>query len=828
MPSFLAPEFAIAGLVVAAGPIIIHLLNRRHYRIIEWAAMDFLREAIHRSRRILQLRDLVLMALRMLCLVLLGLALARPHTAKEAAATSPDQPVHAVILVDNSLGMSYQKLEGTLLDEAKTQIKEVVEQLPRGSRISILPTCSPPSEFSVDAYFTPEEAMEALARIRPVDRQTRPGQALDLALDACRRLPQMRAKKICFFTDHHAVSWPGESVAEQLKQLPCRMEVRQVIAEGYENAWVADFKLRDGIADLQTPGVFVATIGYDGPQPRSGVQVTLTVDGMVAATQTIDLEPGQMREVTFPPYRFEAPAEPGKPAFVAAEVSIPHDRLALDDHRFLVVPVAAAVPVVFVDQYGPEEAPRRNLYGETFYLRRLLAPLTSRTGHEQQLIQIRHLKIDQLSREALADARLLVIAGVASPRGAAPLVREYVRQGGNVIIAAGGEFDPAAWNEAAWADGLGILPAPLAPAAVGKTPEESAGRLEPMHLEFDSLQHPFFLVEGASEEEMKDLYAAPFFFKVVSADAAPGTQDAAMKALAGQLKQEQDEAGEIDRKLGELAKRQAKAAAGQMAELENQRNDLQQQRAAIYPNWLLWQTGDEDAQETAEKAAEHSHAMVLGKYSKDGLPFMVQRKLGRGQVLLVTTGVASGPSGWNTLPLTNTMLLFDRILRTMLLDTLPLRNLETDQQLLLPVAAADRQARFVMTDSGGQERALSVDALGGDRYGITLRNWQERGIYKVAADRTSNAQEAPSRPGEVLIAVNGPAEESRFLASAEPTRRHEGNRAGFLDAVQVSATSSAPLPGRELWQWAMIAVLAGLLVEVVLVALTYRGGGRTA
>jgi hypothetical protein len=313
-----------------------------------------------------------------------------------------------------------------------------------------------------------------------------------------------------------------------------------------------------------------------------------------------------------------------------------------------------------------------------------------------------------------------------------------------------------------------------------------------------------------------------------------------MKALAAQLKRDQYEAGQIDRKLGELAKRQGKAAAVQMPELENQRNNLQQQRAVIYPNWLLWQTGEEDSQEPAEKTAERSRARVLGKYSAlqsnlphNVLPFMVQRKLGRGQVLLVTTGVASGPSGWNTLPLTNTMLLFDRILRTMLLDTLPLRNLETDQQLLLPVAAADRHARFVMTDSGGDPHAdapqpLTVDALGGDRYGITLHNWQQRGVYKVITNRTNGAQEAPSRPCEVLIAVNGPAEESRFPASAEPTQRPAGNRAGFLDAVQVSATSIVSLQRRELWQWAMIALLAGLLIEVVLAALTYTGGGRTA
>lgn len=79
---FLAPWFAIAGLLLAAGPVAIHLLHRQRYRVVDWAAMDFLRHAVRRSRRWLRLRDLVLMALRTLCVVLFGLAMARPFLAR--------------------------------------------------------------------------------------------------------------------------------------------------------------------------------------------------------------------------------------------------------------------------------------------------------------------------------------------------------------------------------------------------------------------------------------------------------------------------------------------------------------------------------------------------------------------------------------------------------------------------------------------------------------------------------------------------------------------------------------------------------------------------
>ena len=47
-------ERTLAALVAAAGPVLIHLLNRRRFRVVQWAAMDFLRQAVRRSRRILR------------------------------------------------------------------------------------------------------------------------------------------------------------------------------------------------------------------------------------------------------------------------------------------------------------------------------------------------------------------------------------------------------------------------------------------------------------------------------------------------------------------------------------------------------------------------------------------------------------------------------------------------------------------------------------------------------------------------------------------------------------------------------------------------------
>ncbi|MDP7286670.1 MAG: BatA domain-containing protein, partial [Phycisphaerae bacterium] len=73
--SFVSPMIFWIGLGTVAVPIIIHLLNRRRFRIRQWAAMQFLNRSIHVRSTELRLRDFLLLLLRCLAVLLLALAL---------------------------------------------------------------------------------------------------------------------------------------------------------------------------------------------------------------------------------------------------------------------------------------------------------------------------------------------------------------------------------------------------------------------------------------------------------------------------------------------------------------------------------------------------------------------------------------------------------------------------------------------------------------------------------------------------------------------------------------------------------------------------------
>ena len=74
---FLHPGLLWLGALVGV-PILIYLINRQRYRRRKWAAMEFLLKALKKSRRRLQVQNLLLLLIRCLVVLLLALAVARP------------------------------------------------------------------------------------------------------------------------------------------------------------------------------------------------------------------------------------------------------------------------------------------------------------------------------------------------------------------------------------------------------------------------------------------------------------------------------------------------------------------------------------------------------------------------------------------------------------------------------------------------------------------------------------------------------------------------------------------------------------------------------
>jgi hypothetical protein len=459
----------------------------------------------------------LLLALRVAAVVLFGLALARPYFTASSQRYDGTQPLHAVLLIDNSLSMGYQSVGGTLLEQAKARSREFIDRLPRGSHITVAPLCGSANGATLDPFYAKEDAVEALSRIEVVDRGVSLRAALNLARKACESSPEL-AKRLVLIGDQQGQNWVDVDAAA-LAELP-PLQVVTVAAERPENSWIETLRVGGDVAALNLEASIIAEVRHIGEGPRRDLPVTLWVDGRPVATQTVTVPPSEgARQVVFQHVFSDYQPEADRPVFVPIHVSLAPDQLPEDDQRFGVVPVVAELPVVFVDQLADDEEDRAlRRFGETRWLRTLLSDATRPDPSLPSLVKVRHVRIDRLSRDDLADARLVIVAGVKNPADKVELLREYVEQGGQLLLAAGGDFDAGAWSESAWLDGAGLLPAPLQREPLGILPELATSTLNPFQLIFESLRDEYFGLPNASPEELRDLYDEPLFFQLVDLD----------------------------------------------------------------------------------------------------------------------------------------------------------------------------------------------------------------------------------------------------------------------------------------------------------------------
>lgn len=124
--NFLYPGFLFSLLAVAI-PILIHLFNFRKFKKVYFSNVSFLKAVTvqHSSRE--KLRNLLILACRILAIIFLVLAFARPYWSSGSSG-SPENGNLVNIYIDNSYSMEAVNKEGSLLDEAKRKAKTIARQ----------------------------------------------------------------------------------------------------------------------------------------------------------------------------------------------------------------------------------------------------------------------------------------------------------------------------------------------------------------------------------------------------------------------------------------------------------------------------------------------------------------------------------------------------------------------------------------------------------------------------------------------------------------------------------------------------------------------------
>lgn len=119
------------GFLAVSIPIIIHLLFKRQYKTIQWAAIQFLLEAEKRIRKRLKLIELLLLFLRCFALFLLALLFGKLFLDKTGFFDKHfgGKPVFYHVVLDDSPSMNFKDDDSTPFQKSISRIKSFVNVL---------------------------------------------------------------------------------------------------------------------------------------------------------------------------------------------------------------------------------------------------------------------------------------------------------------------------------------------------------------------------------------------------------------------------------------------------------------------------------------------------------------------------------------------------------------------------------------------------------------------------------------------------------------------------------------------------------------------------
>jgi hypothetical protein len=473
--SFLNPGLLAFGAAVAV-PVLIHLLNRRRFRTVTWAAMRFVRASLERNRRRMELEDWLLLLLRCLIVALFALALARPAL-RSAGSWLQSRRVTAVVVVDTSGSMAAVDGGGTRLDRAREAAEQVVDAFPQGSAAAVLTVGDRVSALVPEPSFDLNLVRKAVREVTPTELGTDHAVGVAAALEALEGRTSLR-KEIVLITDRQASGWKRlPEIAAMMRERGEDVRLRVVmVGEPLEdNLGVVSVGRSPGFVPAGQVVRFDAEVANHGAGRVRQVRATLQInDGPPVDEMVLDqLEPGEVRRVTL------YGRMPGE-GFHAVTVGLPADRMPSDDRRTVVVEAVKQVRVLVVDG-----DPGSN---SGFFLRNALQPVPAEEKAAYYL-QPQVVGVGQVGVARLSDFDAVVMADVpVMPPTAVDNLTRYVREGGALLVFPGPQAVPAFYN-GELGGRAGLMPAALG--VVRGNPEEEGG-VSGLVLQASGHQHPVF------------------------------------------------------------------------------------------------------------------------------------------------------------------------------------------------------------------------------------------------------------------------------------------------------------------------------------------------
>jgi hypothetical protein len=447
---FRNPAFLWA-LALGAIPIIIYLLMRYRSLRVFWGANYVLERALERLKKKRYWDQILLIVLRVLAVLAMVAAFARP-VSRAATGTVSGTGIHHVLIVDASYSMAAGESDRRRWDRGMEALKRLAATWGRGEVWSLYVIDRQP-DWRADAAVvtTPDDTVAVLDTLRPAETCASLAKAFEAVKAKLGSALAEEKVEIALLADDQALSWAGmEKIAFAPHPTPPIIWLNPPIARR-ENLAVTSVRPASRRVLVDHPCRVFVTLRNFGPGPAADVRVDLLMNDRAEDNRFVSLLPAQQTTVHFDVIFREAGSH-----YLTARLEA--DALEYDNALTAGIEVAERFRLLVLrdpSRTGPFDSAWRFLevLGRVQEMEQFDEPVFTR-GPVAMSVTGR----PDPAALAAADA-VLLDGGMPVGQALADALRRYVARGGGLILSADQNVRPARWNAVLGAAGL--LPAPL-------------------------------------------------------------------------------------------------------------------------------------------------------------------------------------------------------------------------------------------------------------------------------------------------------------------------------------------------------------------------------
>ncbi|MCX6150885.1 MAG: BatA domain-containing protein [Ignavibacteriales bacterium] len=339
--TFLNPA-VLFGLIATAIPVLIHLLNLRKLKRIDFSTLTFLKELQKNKIRKIKLKQWLLLLLRFLIILFLVGAFARPAIKGVAiGGTTSSAKTTAVFILDNTFSMSVVNEKGSYFNRAKQVVKTLLNQLQEGDEVALISA----ADISKEEIQPTTNLNDFRKLIDETEISSVSGTLHNSILKAAKLFEQSKNfnKEIYILSDYQKtrLTNSGDAISNLSQLLDDKVKMYLFDFSGKEifNLGIDNFEANNQIFEKDKPISFTATVTNYSKQPANNVVASLYVNGERSAQQSINLAEGESEKIIFETVLKST-------GYIDVMTAIEDDDVLQDNKRYLNLSIPEKISVI--------------------------------------------------------------------------------------------------------------------------------------------------------------------------------------------------------------------------------------------------------------------------------------------------------------------------------------------------------------------------------------------------------------------------------------------------------------------------------------------------